>query len=154
MRFHTTVAALAVALLSGCNVIQQLESHKVLAAVVIRSPDVSSATVNVSGVPTAQVFFGERQADVTQPPSGLADASVTLSWSGAATGSVALPPGASAGWYQLTSTSIGYVPGATYTFEVVHAGEPFTASVVAPAAGGFNELDRSTVPNVFPDYPE
>ena len=151
-------AALAVlALLSGCNVVQQLDSHKIIAAAVIRSPDVNAgppANVNVPGTVTAQLFFGQRQNDPSQAPTGLGNATVTLSWSGAATGSVTLPAGPTAGSYMLTGNLIAYQPGLTYTFTVGYNGETFSGSVTAPQPIGITELSGAAVPNVFPPTPD
>ena len=152
MRVPTALAAIA--LLTGCNAIQQLDSHMVMAAAVIRSPDVSAANVNVAGVVTAQLFFGQRQNDPSQAPSGLGNATVTLSWSGATTGSVTLPAGPTSGWYMLTGGAIPYQPGLTYTFTVAYNGQTFTGSATAPPVVGITELSGVTVPNVFPPTPE
>src|SRR6516165_10153448 len=152
MRVPTALAAIA--LLTGCNAIQQLDSHMVMAAAVIRSPDVSAANVNVAGVVTAQLFFGQRQNDPSQAPSGLGNATVTLSWSGATTGSVTLPAGPTSGWYMLTGGAIPYQPGLTYTFTVAYNGQTFTGSATAPPVVGITELSGATVPNVFPPTPE
>jgi hypothetical protein len=111
------------------------------------------ANVNLSGIVTAQLFFGERQNDPAQAPTGLGGATVTLSWTGAAVGSVALPAGPTTGWYQLTGSSIAHQPGLNYTFTVSYNGETFSGSVVAPTAAGITELNAATIPNVFPPSP-
>jgi hypothetical protein len=108
--------------------------------------------VAVGGLVTAQLFFGERPTD-TQPPAGLGGATVTLSWTGAAAGSVTLPPGPSAGWYQITGTTVAHQAGLTYTFTVRYGAETFTGTVVAPAAEGIAELASARLPLVFPPTP-
>jgi len=152
------VAALAaLALLAGCEAVQKLENHKVMAAVVIRSPDLDSAgqglpALHVTGVAAAQVFFGERQDSVSQPPTGLSGAAVTLAWAGTSSGSVVLQP-VSQGWYQVTG-GFDYAPGTTYTFTVVYLGDTFTGTVSAPPqAPRIKELAGAIVPQVFPPFP-
>jgi hypothetical protein len=155
MRSLPLAVTIAVALLAGCGMVKKLENRKVLAGLVMRSPDLvvgAPANLTVSGVVTVQVFFGDLQGD-TQAPTGLADAAVTLSWAGGATGSVTLPAGPSAGWYQLTGTSVAHQAGLTYTFTVRYGGEVFTGTVVAPAAEGITELAAATPPLIFPPTP-
>jgi len=140
MRFHTTVAAVAlVALLSGCNVLQQLESRKIMAAAVLASP--SLAPFTPASVTTAQLFFGERQDNVQQPPTALSASSVTLTWDGNSSGVTLTPVAGKAGWYEATG-GVTYIEGAHYTFTVVYQGETFSGSVQAPAASAITNASN------------
>jgi hypothetical protein len=141
MRRFATLATLA--LLAGCG----LQNHEVLAGTVVRSPETAVGGA-AAGVTTAQVFFGTRPDSGGGAPTGTAGADVTLSWSGAATDKIGLPPVGPAGWYQVTSAGVPYVPGATYTITVFSRGEQFTASSVAPSRPAITELIAGTP--VFP----
>jgi hypothetical protein len=150
MTRRLAVALPALALLS-CGLAQSLESRKVLVAVLVRSADVVAAQgVTVSGVTTAQVFFGDRQ-DLTsgQAPVGIAGATVTVSWTGG-TAPVTLPAAPASGWYQLTPAPIPYTVGATYTFTVTSGGQAYTGAARAPSPAAIQELVGAQVPKVFP----
>jgi hypothetical protein len=82
-------------LLSGCDFVERLSNHKILGAAVVATPEV--APTQVPGYPggfpaipaqvTAQVFFGERQDDLTsggaKAPTGITGATVTLRYTDA-----------------------------------------------------------------------
>lgn len=150
MNSRLAFALPALALLSGCGLAQSLENRKVLVAVLVRSADVPAAGASVSGLTTAQVFFGDRQdATSGQAPQGIAGAAVTVSWTGGVA-PVALPAALAPGWYQLTPAPIPYTVGATYTFTVVSGGETFTGTAVAPSPAAIQELAGAVPPKVFP----
>jgi hypothetical protein len=145
MTRRLAVALPALALLS-CGLAQSLESRKVLVAVLVRSADVAAAQgVTVSGVTTAQVFFGDRQ-DLTsgQAPVGIAGATVTVSWTGG-TSPVTLPAAPASGWYQLTPAPIPYTVDATYTFTVTSGGQTYTGAARAPSPAAIQELKGAPV---------
>ncbi len=146
MRRATLLTALA--LLAGCSVAQQLQNRKVLVAAVLSSPTVSVGFVIQSGLVTAQLFFGERQ-DLSQPPTGLTGATVTLT---ATNGSVVntytlgAVSAKGAGWYQATD-SIQFTPGTTtFQFKAVYKGEEFSGSVQAPPAAAITGLQNHLFP--------
>jgi len=138
----------ALALLAGCDLVQQLQNRKVLVAAVLSSPGVNNNVLGVSQSPlvTAQVFFGERQSDLTAPPTGLDGATVTLSATdGSSTSTYTLLPVSAkgAGWYQATG-SVRFTPGTTmFQFKAVYQGEEFSGSVQAPQAVTMQGLPAS-----------
>ncbi len=135
----------ALALLAGCDLVHQLQNRKVLVAAVISSPSITVGGVTQSGLVTAQVFFGERQSDLTAAPTGLDGATVTLSATdGSATSTYSLLPVSAkgAGWYQATG-SVRFTPGTTmFQFKAVYQSEEFSGSVQAPTAAAITGLQN------------
>src|SRR6266568_2893350 len=126
----------ALALLAGCDLAQQLQNRKVLVAAVLSSPAVSTQQALV----TAQLFFGERQADLSQPPTGLTGATVTLTatnGSAVSTYTLAAVSAKGAGWYQATDS---------IQFKPIYQGEEFSGSVQAPTAAAIQGLSNHLFP--------
>ncbi len=138
----------AVALMTGCDLIQKIENRKILMGAVLASPQVNTLNVSKASVTTAQLFFGDRQSDLSQAPTGLAATSVTLGWDGNPAGVALAPDKDKAGWYQ-ASGSIPYTPGVNYTFTVVYQGETFSGSVAAPSAPTI----KNAPAHLFPQEP-
>ncbi len=143
MRLAAALAA--VALLAGCDLVKKVENRKILTAAVLASPTaVSPGGDTITSATTAQLFFGERQSDLSQPPTPLAASSATLSWDGAAAGAASLTAvTGKAGWYQ-ASSGIAYAAGTRYTFKVVYQGEEFSGAVQAPSPSRITNADATT----------
>jgi hypothetical protein len=156
---RATLVLCSLFLVSGCALLKGLTNRKVLGAAVLFTPEVAPTQVPgypqgfpaIAGQVTAQLFFGERQDDITSggtntsPPLGIDGAVVTLGYhdaSGAAhLITLKQPAGGRAGQYQATAADgLTYVPNATYQFKVESGGEEFTASVSAPPAPKVNEF--------------
>jgi hypothetical protein len=139
----------ALALLAGCSLVEQLQNRKVLVAAVLSSPTVTAGPSTQQGLVTAQLFFGERQADLSQPPTGLTGATVTLTatnGSAVSTHTLAAVSAKGAGWYQATD-SIQFNPGSTtFQFKAVYQGEEFSGSVQAPTAAAIIGLQFKLFP--------
>ena len=139
----------ALALLAGCGLAQQLQNRKVLVGAVLSSPTVPVGASTQQGLVTAQLFFGERQADLSQPPTGLTGATVTLTatnGSAVSTYTLAAVSAKGAGWYQATD-SIQFTPGVTtFQFKAVYQGEEFSGSVQAPTAAAITGLQNKLFP--------
>lgn len=142
------LVALSLALaLGGCDLLKQLQNRKVMGAVLLQSPVVAAqpASPPLPALPdiprsvTAEVFFGERPEDLSggsgSDPRGLSGAAVKVSWtaSGAAHEVTLAERSGAAGYYEVTGGALAYAAGADYTFQVVHEGEVYSATVRAPA---------------------
>ncbi|MGC4114289.1 MAG: hypothetical protein QM765_06670 [Myxococcales bacterium] len=167
-RTRALVAALplAVLLVWGCNLVDSVQADKVLAGTVIATPetdlmfllpDASYTLPFDSGIPihlpdgglpfstrvpsqtVAAIFFGQRAADYTSQPKGIAGASVTLSIDDQSFALVDKGDGA----YGLSSqddATFLYQDDATVKVTVVSAGTTYTASVKAPAKEVISQL--------------
>jgi hypothetical protein len=127
-----TLSLLSLLALAGCETVEMLQNDKVLAGVLLATPDATVGPTDVPGAVTAQVFFGQ----ISGAMSGAADvdpivgATVQVTWTGG--GTATLTP-AAAGYYEATGGGLAYVEGAQYTFRVSHGGEVYSGTVTAPA---------------------
>lgn len=144
-----SLSLLALLALAGCETVEMLQNDKVLAGVLLATPDATVGTTDVPGTVTAQVFFGQ----ISGAMSGSADvdpiagATVQVSWTGG--GTATLTPGA-AGYYEATGGALVYVEGAQYTFHVSHGGETYTGTVTAPPSVEMRDAGGALLDDVVP----
>ncbi|HSN89986.1 MAG TPA: hypothetical protein VLS93_02060 [Anaeromyxobacteraceae bacterium] len=148
-RSLSVISSLALLALAGCETVEMLQNDKVLAGILLSTPEKTVGTTTVPPTVTAQVFFGEIPGGVggagdVVPITG---ASVQVSWTGG--GPVALAPAAD-GYYQATA-GLAYVEGASYTFRVDHAGATYTGTVVAPPLVQMEDQGGTQLPDVITD---
>jgi hypothetical protein len=130
---HRYALVLSLVALAGCEAIQRLQNDKILAGVLLETPDVTVGNETVPGGVTAQLYFGELPGGVggagdVQP---LAVDSAAIEFTSGGAQSVPLAE-VQPGYYQATA-GVPYLEGVAYTFKVVYAGETFTGRVTAPA---------------------
>jgi hypothetical protein len=152
MRLAGLLAAAAV-FASGCDVVEKIQNRTIMVATVLKSPELSAGEggpllpSGVVSVASAQVFFGERGADLDAPPAPLTAESARLEWSN---GSVVLAS-AGQGVYAVVG---GFPTDQALTFRIRFQGEDFTGTVTVPAAASLSGEggDFATIPFVTKSY--
>src|SRR5688500_7503746 len=107
MRIATAVLAALAFLTAGCDVLERMKNEKVMAATLVRSPrppQIGSGAAEPAVV--ASVFFGQKDGGITSGDgdvAGIDGATVTVSWSGAQSGTATLTGAAQPGLYKAVS---------------------------------------------------
>ncbi len=159
------LALAALPFLAGCELLSRLSNSTIMSAVIVESPKPPLGPG--SAVVVAEVFLGEKQGDITAPPSAqsvtpVTGATVRLTWDGNPGGVALVESGQ--GTYALDSLgnpALAYQAGQTYRFTATVGSDSFWAEVkqvpqaaqIAEFAGQPNKTIVTTyglIPDPFP----
>jgi hypothetical protein len=144
---------LALALCSGCALIEGVTAKTVVAGSVFATPELAlTGWLDVTPEVAASTWVGEREDELsTAEPKPVLDASVHLAFDGRRV----KMPGRGDGLYGVSSLDgdLIYSAGATYEFEVGVGGESYGGRTVAPAPLGPTGLVLAPAPTSRADLP-